>query len=1060
MTISRLETDKSDYKPGETATLTASGFAPGSEVTFDVEHVTDPGTDGVYGTLDDVIVDLGGRGHDPWTIKDGGKKDLDGLVNGQVVTTWFVHPDDSLGARFLLTATASDGWGASATFTDASPTTQSVPIDPVVSGSTLLTFEAYTTAGSTGTGLISSFVRLQAPQAESFESGYNTSGRPVQFDENTSPQFTYAITLSMVPLVSIDGQNYYQFNLDLNESDKDSGPLITLHNIKFFASDSPTLTSMDETSLLFPENDARLLYDMDGDGDVTVLLTDWNSGSGTGDYRVNVPVSVFSGVALGDYIYVYSEFGSKDGSGSPAEGGFEEWFVVRQSTASMTIDKVADPDQVADVAGEELSYTIAVTNTGNVALTGVTVSDPGATVLRLTDLSGNNDAILDVGEIWQYSATRVVSQDDLDANGGGDVDIDNTATADSDQTEPLSDSAEIPVLQTKSLAITKVASMQSVSAPGTVTYTYEVTNTGNAAISNVVVVDDNGTPMDAADDVTLEVDATGDLDGDGKLDVGEVWMYEYAFEVTQAMIDAGGTITNIVTANGDDVEEATDSESVDIFQTPSIHIEKITFASPTNQGDNIGGLAVGDPIKWIYTVTNTGNVSLTNVAVTDDNGTPGDTSDDFAATYVSGDASNDGVLDVAEAWIFEASGLAEPGRYVNLGGVSAETVVSGDEVTDFDESSYFIASGLIAPTNTTPYQYISGTYQTFQDYYASQGGDIQYGVKGGKISQANPGVFFYFTGASGDIVGADGDDSDALADQMTITIDQQRTMVDPLTGEVTPYLSPLNFSKSNFTAIQLYKVIDDGDGVVDAGDTLQVAKLARNSVTLNADGDLDISFTPDAVGSMYIISVKYSTAGVSGYQLPSGETVWPTVNYTFSTMIGSTLIETDEGGVDLAPKMSSTMNLAGAAGDGASSLREGQLKLAMKAAIAYWDAQGEDVSGLDEVSVSIDDLGDDNGSWVLGETMGNMIWVDDDAAGHGWSVGLGPVAPNRVDLFSVLVHELGHVLGMEDVDLGDGLEVGQRLLPESMEADSHLPLPAQLLGLVGMQMAATELPFV
>ena len=43
-----VSTDKDDYAPGETATITASGFDEGATVTFEVDHVDGPGDDGLH----------------------------------------------------------------------------------------------------------------------------------------------------------------------------------------------------------------------------------------------------------------------------------------------------------------------------------------------------------------------------------------------------------------------------------------------------------------------------------------------------------------------------------------------------------------------------------------------------------------------------------------------------------------------------------------------------------------------------------------------------------------------------------------------------------------------------------------------------------------------------------------------------------------------------------------------------------------------------------------------------------------------------------------------------
>ncbi len=101
-----VRTAKDDYQPGETAQVTADGFTPGETLEFLVQHI-----DGTPNT---------GGGHTPWQVADGGPDDLDGAANGSVLTTWYVDPDDSLGATFGLTAQGlASGAAAYHTFTDS-----------------------------------------------------------------------------------------------------------------------------------------------------------------------------------------------------------------------------------------------------------------------------------------------------------------------------------------------------------------------------------------------------------------------------------------------------------------------------------------------------------------------------------------------------------------------------------------------------------------------------------------------------------------------------------------------------------------------------------------------------------------------------------------------------------------------------------------------------------------------------------------------------------------------------------------------------------------------------
>ena len=449
------------------------------------------------------------------------------------------------------------------------------------------------------------------------------------------------------------------------------------------------------------------------------------------------------------------------------------------------------------------------------------------------------------------------------------------------------------------------------------------------------------------------------------------------------------------------------------------------------------------------TVTNTGNVTLTGVTVQD------------PLTGLTQLISSLGVgasQSYTTSYILTQADLdANGGGDSDIDNMATADSNETDSVSDSVAVSLVAVpgGGLIAPTNTTVLQYINGTAMSFEDYYASQGGVIQYGVKNGKISQTNPGVFFYFTGDSGQIKGVDVN-HDAKVDSITIKVDQTDTSVK--TGAFLP----------TFQNILLYKVNDlNLNGMVDAGDSVSSVKLSTSQVQIITDktatnyGDVFVTFTPDAVGSMYVLSVKYTTSTVVGNAVGTQPASWPTVNYDFDTWVNGSFVETDDGGVNLAPKPVNAMRLDSAAVEDkyVHSIKAAQTKALYKAALNYWSEHGFDVSGLKRGSVEIADLGKDGDRWLLDIEQDGHITIDDDAAGHGWSLGIGKVAHDKVDLLSVLIHEMGHVLGQTDDDMDSSLNIGERELPE-VQSDHHaLPLPAALLGVIGMTHASHETHF-
>jgi hypothetical protein len=95
------------------------------------------------------------------------------------------------------------------------------------------------------------------------------------------------------------------------------------------------------------------------------------------------------------------------------------------------------------------------------------VTDPYAdagSIVRGSDVVGDNDGLLEVGETWGYTAAHTVTQAEIDSNGDGNGLLENIATADSNESGPDTDDASVPVAYNPSLNITKDATVPGDSA--------------------------------------------------------------------------------------------------------------------------------------------------------------------------------------------------------------------------------------------------------------------------------------------------------------------------------------------------------------------------------------------------------------------------------------------------------------------------------------------------------------------------------------------------------------------------------------------------------------------
>jgi len=187
---------------------------------------------------------------------------------------------------------------------------------------------------STGTGVIDSFLRVQASGGNTSEQGYNTSlSAPL---DDKSGSFTRSLLLTEVPIVNIGGVDYYQFLLDINQVN--SSGLLSLNQIQLFTSstdrnDGTVSLNGTEPTLSFTGGSTteqfRLSSTYSNPYDIQ-LNYNLNPGSGAGDMFFYVAKSGITPLAGQTYLILYSQFGNPPGVNGTNDG-FEEWAVLKSS---------------------------------------------------------------------------------------------------------------------------------------------------------------------------------------------------------------------------------------------------------------------------------------------------------------------------------------------------------------------------------------------------------------------------------------------------------------------------------------------------------------------------------------------------------------------------------------------------------------------------------------------------------------------------------------------------------------------------------------------------------
>ncbi|KKC39276.1 hypothetical protein WH87_03355 [Devosia epidermidihirudinis] len=288
------------------------------------------------------------------------------------------------------------------------------------------------------------------------------------------------------------------------------------------------------------------------------------------------------------------------------------------------VKTILDAPAGAARAGDVVTYGFAIHNTGNVVLNSVVLREllVGSVIVNPTGWTGpmlpgdiNDDAITATYVLTQADIDRGYVENSAEVEGIGlgptgapttVKDISGTAVGNDTVTR-------LPITAEPELQIVKSIVEKSLSTPpmpgDTIDYQFVVTNTGNLTMRNVRIND----PLLSATSLTLIA----------VLEPGEANAVTFGpvrYSVVQGNIQAGH-VTNTATASGEyrnpvtQVDELMSAPSntivVPLEQVPGIAVVKEAVAALNDP------TTVGEQIEYYFRVTNTGNLTLDGVTVTD-----------------------------------------------------------------------------------------------------------------------------------------------------------------------------------------------------------------------------------------------------------------------------------------------------------------------------------------------------------------------------------------------------------------------------------------------------------
>jgi uncharacterized repeat protein (TIGR01451 family) len=291
-------------------------------------------------------------------------------------------------------------------------------------------------------------------------------------------------------------------------------------------------------------------------------------------------------------------------------GPFSTSVMVAPPAPALGLAVVAAPSGGGSVAaGDSIAYTYTVSNSGNVTVGGLTVTDSkvsGIVCPATVPAGGSVSCHTTVGGGYP------VTQADIDAGDpiSNDAIVSGTGVAPGSavvHAEAGTSVAVVASAPTLTLAVTTTSRAGGVVFGDRVDSRYRIRNTGNVTMAGIAVADTLGGAA-SCPAATLTVGATMDCDS-------------AAYLVRQADVDAGGNLAGAARVNARAPTQTTATQRatavISVAVAPGTARLTIAGAAIVSPPEHANGVEAGDTIGYTFTVTNPGSLTMRDVEVED-----------------------------------------------------------------------------------------------------------------------------------------------------------------------------------------------------------------------------------------------------------------------------------------------------------------------------------------------------------------------------------------------------------------------------------------------------------